>query len=234
MMTVEPKLVPVRMDLLARSNGPIAGLPGSAACKYSRRQVRLATRPTGVARLNSDADTRRALDDDAALDDMPPATFALGLRRPVTSRESVQVRGSFSAVDERPGPTEVRTPGYTVLDAIAGADHHTRAGRVQAELGIIFVRARPVDPASRGRPRPGVSPQVPPDRAGCKGIFEARPVGHFDAPREAARGARVPSPAPPAQPPGIPLRGVRQALPQLFDETESFVQRKATDVDLWG
>ena len=97
-----------------------------------------------------------ALDDDAALDDMPPATFTLGLRRPVTSRGFVQVRGSFFAVDDRPGPTEVRMPGYTAVDAIAGA---TLARWIDLNLSIrnLLDQTYPASPDSRAVPAPGIS-----------------------------------------------------------------------------
>jgi outer membrane receptor protein involved in Fe transport len=97
-----------------------------------------------------------ALDDDAALDDMPPATFTLGLRRPVTSKGFVQVRGSFFAVDDRPGPTEVRMPGYTAVDVIAGA---TLAKWVDLNLNVrnLLDQTYPSSPDSRAVPAPGIS-----------------------------------------------------------------------------
>ena len=48
-----------------------------------------------------------ALDDGTALDDIPPLTFALGLRRPIGSRAFAQLRAVFYAEDDEPGPTEV-------------------------------------------------------------------------------------------------------------------------------
>jgi outer membrane receptor protein involved in Fe transport len=97
-----------------------------------------------------------ALDDDAALDDMPPATFTLGLRRPVTERGFVMLRGSFFDVDDRPGPTEVRMPGYTVVDAIAGA---TLAKWVDLNLSVrnLLDRTYPASTDPRAVPAPGVS-----------------------------------------------------------------------------
>ena len=97
-----------------------------------------------------------ALDDDAALDDMPPATFTLGLRRPVTTRGFVQLRGSFYDADGRPGPTEVRMPGYTVVDALAGA---TLAPWVDLNFNVRNLLDRPY-PAStdpRAVPAQGIS-----------------------------------------------------------------------------
>ena len=97
-----------------------------------------------------------ALDDDAALDDMPPATFTLGLRRPVTARGFVMLRGSFYGVDDRPGPTEVRMPGYTVVDAIAGA---TLAKWIDLNLNVrnMLDRTYPLSPDPRAVAASGVS-----------------------------------------------------------------------------
>ena len=97
-----------------------------------------------------------ALDDDAALDDMPPATLTLGLRRPVTSRGFVMLRGSFYDVDDRPGPTEVRMPGYTVVDAIAGA---TLAKWIDLSFNVrnMLDRTYPASTDPRAVPAPGVS-----------------------------------------------------------------------------
>ncbi len=97
-----------------------------------------------------------ALDDDAALDDMPPATFTLGLRRPVTTRGFVQIRGSFYDVDDRPGPTEVRMPGYTVVDALAGA---TLASWVDLNFNVrnLLDRTYPASTDPRAVPAQGIS-----------------------------------------------------------------------------
>ena len=97
-----------------------------------------------------------ALDDDAALDDMPPATFTLGFRRPVSSKGFVQVRGSFFAVDDRPGPTEARMPGYTALDATAGA---TLAKWIDLNLNVrnLLDATYPLSPDPRAVPAPGIS-----------------------------------------------------------------------------
>ncbi|MFO7692920.1 MAG: TonB-dependent receptor [Vicinamibacterales bacterium] len=97
-----------------------------------------------------------ALDDDAALDDIPPVTFTLGLRRPVTSKGFVMLRGSFYDVDERPGPTEVRMPGYTVVDVIGSA---TLAPWVDLNLNVrnLLDRVYPVSPDSRAVPAQGIS-----------------------------------------------------------------------------
>jgi outer membrane receptor protein involved in Fe transport len=97
-----------------------------------------------------------ALDDDEALDDMPPVSFSLGLRRPVGSKAFVQVRGAFHASDERPGPTEVRMPGYSVVDAIVSG---TVAKWMDLNLTVrnMFDFTYPVSPDARAVSAPGVS-----------------------------------------------------------------------------
>ncbi len=62
----------------------------------------------------------RALDDDTYLDDVAPANLSLQLRRQLRSRAFVAVRTSMFAEDDRPGPTEARTPGYVLIDASGG------------------------------------------------------------------------------------------------------------------
>ncbi|MCX6545375.1 MAG: TonB-dependent receptor [Acidobacteria bacterium] len=97
-----------------------------------------------------------ALDDSTALDDVPPATFTLGLRRPVSSRGFVHVRGAFYGVDDRPGPTEVRMPGYTLVDVIGGV---TLTKRIDLNLNVrnLLDQQYPVSPDSRAIPAPGIS-----------------------------------------------------------------------------
>jgi outer membrane receptor protein involved in Fe transport len=108
--------------------------------------------------LDSTATVTRgiALDDDAALDDMPPATFTLGLRRPVTARAFVQVRGAFYSADDDPGPTEVRMPGYTIVDAVAGA---TLARWIDLNLNVrnLLDRDYPASTDPRAVSAPGLS-----------------------------------------------------------------------------
>ena len=63
----------------------------------------------------------RALDDDAYLDDIPPETLAIQVRKDFGTRGAfAQVRTAFFAEDTRPGPTERVAPGYTLLDAAGG------------------------------------------------------------------------------------------------------------------
>jgi len=95
-----------------------------------------------------------ALDDGAALDDVPPLTFALGVRRPIGSRAFALVRAVFYAEDNRPGPTEIKMPGYTSLDAVVGATVLKRLD-VNLTLRNLLNETYPVSPDARAVPAPG-------------------------------------------------------------------------------
>jgi hemoglobin/transferrin/lactoferrin receptor protein len=62
----------------------------------------------------------KALDDDAALDDIAPRTVFVIARKNFADRAWGQLRASFQAEDDRPGPSEVAAPGSTVIDLSAG------------------------------------------------------------------------------------------------------------------
>jgi outer membrane receptor protein involved in Fe transport len=62
----------------------------------------------------------RALDDHAHLDDISPVTVSVLGRKAFGTRAYAQTRLAFSAADDRPGPTEIATPGATLLDAGGG------------------------------------------------------------------------------------------------------------------
>lgn len=95
-----------------------------------------------------------ALDDGAALDDVPPATFALALRRPVGSKGFAQIRGAVFGKDDRPGPTEIRMPGYTLVDAIAGMSLNAHVD-VNLTVRNLLDQTYPVSPDARAVPAPG-------------------------------------------------------------------------------
>lgn len=61
-----------------------------------------------------------ALDDGAPLDDIAPDTVFVVVRKNWNSRGYGQVRASFKADDERPGPSEIDSPGAEVIDLSAG------------------------------------------------------------------------------------------------------------------
>ncbi len=62
----------------------------------------------------------RALDDNASLDDISPATFSVLGRKDFGTRVFAQARLAIYDTDTRPGPTEIVAPGATLLDAGAG------------------------------------------------------------------------------------------------------------------
>jgi hemoglobin/transferrin/lactoferrin receptor protein len=61
-----------------------------------------------------------ALDDRADLDDISADTLSLVVRKNVSDRGFVQLRGAVHAADDRPGPTEVAAPGATIVDLAGG------------------------------------------------------------------------------------------------------------------
>jgi len=97
-----------------------------------------------------------ALDDDTALDDISPVTFFVQVRKDLGARAFVQARAAFFAADEDPGPTEIETPGYGLLDLSAGYELDERL-----ELRFLgrnlFDVSYPVSPDARAVLAPGIS-----------------------------------------------------------------------------
>jgi outer membrane receptor protein involved in Fe transport len=62
----------------------------------------------------------RALDDNANLDDISPASFSVLGRKDFANRVYAQTRIAWYAEDDRPGPSEIAAPGATLLDVGAG------------------------------------------------------------------------------------------------------------------
>ncbi len=62
----------------------------------------------------------RALDDNAHLDDVSPASLSVVGRKDFTDRVYAQTRVAWYAEDDRPGPSEIAAPGATLLDVGAG------------------------------------------------------------------------------------------------------------------
>ena len=100
----------------------------------------------------------RALDDDAALDDIPPATLTLALRRPIGTRGFAQLRGAFFAADSQPGPTEVRMPGTPSSTSSAACRwakqldlNVTLRNLLDRDLSVEPRRARHAGPGRLGR-----------------------------------------------------------------------------------
>jgi hemoglobin/transferrin/lactoferrin receptor protein len=68
----------------------------------------------------------RALDDDAHLDDISPATFSVLGRKEFKTRLYAQARAAWYAEDDRPGPSEIAAPGATLVDLGGGWRIHPR------------------------------------------------------------------------------------------------------------
>ena len=62
----------------------------------------------------------RALDDQAFLDDISPATFSIIGRKDLSARGYAQARVAFYGEDDRPGPSEIAAPGATLVDVGGG------------------------------------------------------------------------------------------------------------------
>ena len=97
-----------------------------------------------------------ALDDDAPLDDIPPPTLSLLLRKQLGERFQAQLRGAFFADDDRPGPTEVPTPGYVLVDAGAGFTVNRHLD-LRLTVRNLLDRSYPESPDPRAMPAPGIA-----------------------------------------------------------------------------
>ena len=99
------------------------------------------------------------LDDGLPIDDIAPLTLTLQLRKELGEHGFVQVRGAAFASDDAPGPSEVATPGYGIVDASAGY-------RLTQALELRFLARNLTNatyPASTDRlavPAPGISGAV--------------------------------------------------------------------------
>ena len=98
----------------------------------------------------------RVVDDDSALDDIAPGILTVQLRRELGRRGFAQVRSAFYVEDDQPGPTEIGTPGYWLLDAAGG-------WKLAESLELRFLarnlldRRYPVSPDARAVLAPGIS-----------------------------------------------------------------------------
>ena len=94
-------------------------------------------------------------DDDLPLDDIPPESFNLQLRK-AFGPAFVQARGVVYANDAHPGPTERARPGYGILDLGAGysfAEHF----ELQAYVRNVLDKAYLITPDARAVLAPGIS-----------------------------------------------------------------------------
>ncbi|HXV61320.1 MAG TPA: TonB-dependent receptor [Vicinamibacteria bacterium] len=107
--------------------------------------------------LSAYASRGKALDDDAPLDDVPPTTLTLQLRRELSAgRGYLQVRGAVFAEDDEPGPSEVATPGYGVVDFSAGWEMTSKVG-LRFLARNLTNTSYPVSTDRRAVPAPGIS-----------------------------------------------------------------------------
>jgi outer membrane receptor protein involved in Fe transport len=83
-------------------------------------------------------------------------TFFVQVRKDLGARAFVQARVAFYAADEDPGPTEIETSGYGLLDLSAGYELDERL-----ELRFLgrnlFDVSYPVSPDARAVLAPGIS-----------------------------------------------------------------------------
>lgn len=114
----------------------------------------------GFALQSSAQFTRgRTLDDDTALDGVPPASFMAQLRRALGTRGFAQIRLSTYARDENPGPTERVTPGYALVD-LSGGWELTPTLELRGLARNVFDQPYLLSPDSRTVPAPGASLMV--------------------------------------------------------------------------
>lgn len=96
-----------------------------------------------------------AVDDGAPLDDAPADNVGVQLRKAI-ARGFAQVRAAVYARDDRPGPTEIETPGYTLVDVSGGLPLTARLD-LRLLVRNLFDRAYPVSPDVRAVLAPGIS-----------------------------------------------------------------------------
>ena len=95
------------------------------------------------------------VDDDLPLDDIPPESLNLQLRKQL-GPAFVQARGVIYANDDHPGPTERARPGYGLLDLGAGYSF-AEYFELQAYVRNVLDKAYLVSPDARAVLAPGIS-----------------------------------------------------------------------------
>ena len=101
----------------------------------------------------------RTLDDGRDLDDTPPDTLTVQLRRELGSRGFVQVRAAFHAAQDRPGPNERAREGFNVVD-LSGGYRFAETVEVRALVRNLLDASYLASPDSRAIPAPGRSAVV--------------------------------------------------------------------------
>lgn len=94
-------------------------------------------------------------DDEAPIDDIPPESLTLQVRKTI-GRGFAQVRGAAYSGDSNPGPTEIATPGYGLFD-LGGGYRLAEWVELQAYVRNLFDRRYPVSPDPRAVLAPGIS-----------------------------------------------------------------------------
>jgi outer membrane receptor protein involved in Fe transport len=100
----------------------------------------------------------RLLDDDSFLDDAPPDNVSMQLRKAI-GRGFAQVRVAAYGEDDRPGPTEIVVPGYTLVD-VSGAVPVSRNLDLRALVRNVFDETYYASPDTRFVLAPGISVSV--------------------------------------------------------------------------
>jgi hemoglobin/transferrin/lactoferrin receptor protein len=95
------------------------------------------------------------LDDGSFLDDAPPDNISLQLRKAI-HRGFAQVRLARFAEDDRPGPTEIAAPGYTLVD-VGGGVPLTRNLELRAIVRNLFDQTYYASPDARFVFAPGIN-----------------------------------------------------------------------------
>lgn len=96
------------------------------------------------------------LDDGTRLDDVPPETITFRLRKDFGEKGYVLLRGAAYGDDDRPGPSEVRVAGYSLLDATAGYRFNKKI-EIQLAGRNLLDRSYLVSPDVRAVQAPGIS-----------------------------------------------------------------------------
>ena len=100
-----------------------------------------------------------ALDDDAKLDSVGTDTLSLTFRKQFAGAGYASLRAATFAEDDRPGPTEVRTPGYRIIDAGAGWRLH-RSLDLRGVVRNLLDAKYMVSPDPRAVFAPGISASI--------------------------------------------------------------------------
>jgi outer membrane receptor protein involved in Fe transport len=97
-----------------------------------------------------------AIDDETPLDGVPPPSISLQLRKQLSAFGFVQARAAAYDRDERPGPTEIVTPGYAIVD-LSGGWFLTRTIELRGIVRNLLDQPYFVSPDTRTVLAPGIS-----------------------------------------------------------------------------